>query len=200
MQIFLFRLLHFPSGHISLEVPNLKFDFNVLTAYSSYHIHQKPFISAHHFNFDVWFWPISALMLKTIPWSRVWRCVLFSDFSTFTSHRVAKWTCAITHSQQIFGKRCHRINFFTECAAYFSKFRTIYRRPFSPTHLELSMDLATATGPRSASASPSMKRRRNGRLESEEGRQRRKFSLDDIFVFAGDAKFSQHFVFSVDKF
>ena len=163
----------------------------------TYHLHA--IISAHHLNFDVRFWPISALMLKTIPWSRVWRWVLFSDFSTFTNYRVAKWTCAITHTQQILGKRCHRINFSPNAPPTFRSFGQFFASRFRRLISSCRWTWPTATGPRSASASPSMKRRRNGRLESEEGRQRRKFSLDDIFIFVGDAKFSQHFVFFLSR-
>ena len=74
-------------GHISLEVPNIEFDFDVSVAKHRFQIsksklwghgmsHLPAIMRPHHFDFHVRFLCISALMSKTIHRSQIWRLVL----------------------------------------------------------------------------------------------------------------------------
>ena len=80
-------------GHISLKVPNVKFDFNVSVAKHRYQtskskwwghdmFHLHAIIRPNHFNFNVRFSGISALMSKTKHWSRI-QCWVLSVIHAF---------------------------------------------------------------------------------------------------------------------
>ena len=89
-----------------MKEPNVDFYFDVPVRHcllwtpvsksnSTLGVHLHAMLRTHHFDFDFKFWPISALMAKTLHWIRIWRSVLsVICFHQEKDHHVAKQTFA----------------------------------------------------------------------------------------------------------